>query len=328
MSRPIYRVGDAAPSPLPQRSEAAVMAHWRGDKPVVSIKCTTFEHVGFIEDALQGFLGQDTDFPFEILVRDDASTDGTAEIVRDYADRYPSIIRAVLESENRWPDVKPDSVLSPMVRGEFIALCEGDDYWTDPTKLSRQVAQLRGFPSAVVSHHQSIVVEHAHVVSLERLAAHECVNHDMESLRRGGRLLTNTLLFRNVPLPLNPYRGRYPVGIKFLRVALGFVGDAVFLKDIGPSVYRRHPGGISSGARDTAAALDVASTHYLLAEFLAGHADCPAAAVHARKSMESLSRGISLMSPSSEPIGHVAPRQGATPWLSRLSTRALRFLRG
>lgn len=328
MSGPLYRVGDLAPAPLPRRSEAEVVAQWQGDKPVVSIKCTTYQHVGFVEDALRGFLGQNTEFPFEILIRDDASTDGTAEIVRDYANRYPSIIRAVLESENRWPDVNPDMVLAPMVRGEFIALCEGDDYWIDPMKLSRQVAQLRNLPSAVASHHQSIVVENSRIISLERLAAHECVNHDMASLRRGGRILTNTLLFRNVPLPLNPYRGKYPSGIKFLRVALGFVGNAVFLKDIGPSVYRRHPGGISSGAQETAAALDVASTHYLLAEFLAGHGDSPAAAVHAKKAMKSLSRGISLMGLSSEHIGRYAISSATNPLLSRLTTRALRLLRG
>lgn len=129
MSGPVYRIGDPAPPLLPRRSEAEVVARWQGDKPVVSIECATYQHVTFIEDALRGFLGQDTDFPFEIPVRDDASTDGTADIVRDYAERYPSIIRAVLKTENRWPEVGPRQVLEPMVRGDFVARCEGDDYW-------------------------------------------------------------------------------------------------------------------------------------------------------------------------------------------------------
>ena len=142
MSEPVYKVGDPAPPPLPRRSEAEVMARWQGDEPVVSILCPTYQHVGFIEDALRGFLGQDTDFPFEVLVRDDASTDGTAEIVRDYAERYPNIIRAVFETENRYPKIKPLQALIPMARRQFIAFCEGDDYWIDPSYLERRAAIL------------------------------------------------------------------------------------------------------------------------------------------------------------------------------------------
>jgi glycosyltransferase involved in cell wall biosynthesis len=119
------------------------MVAWKGEEPVVSIVCATYQHVGFIEDALRGFLGQETDFPFEILVRDDASTDGTAEIVCDYADRYPNIIRATLETENRYPTVKPSEVFGPMIRGEFVASCEGDDYWIDPEHLQSSVVALR-----------------------------------------------------------------------------------------------------------------------------------------------------------------------------------------
>ena len=164
MSGPVYRVGDPAPAPLPRRSEAEVMSRWQGDKPVVSIRCATYQHVDFIEDALRGFLGQETDFPFEILVRDDASTDGTADIVRDYAERYPNIIRAVLETENRYPEVKAGQVLGPMVRGEFIAACEGDDYWIRPDILQICMSFMRIHSDVAAVLVDGIVVENQRIV--------------------------------------------------------------------------------------------------------------------------------------------------------------------
>ena len=122
--------------------------------PVVSIKCITYQHVNFIRDAIEGFLMQETTFPVEILIHDDASTDGTADIVREYQAKYPQLIRAVLQTENQWSKgIKPMKFLSPLALGEFIALCEGDDYWTSPHKLQIQVDCLRGNPDFVISHH-------------------------------------------------------------------------------------------------------------------------------------------------------------------------------
>jgi len=154
----VLAVGAPAPEPLPHRSEADIVATWEGDTPVVSIICPTYQHVGFIEDAIRGFLGQETIFPFEVIIRDDASSDGTDEIVADYRDRYPLIIRAILETENTYPAVKPGEVMFPLAKGEFIAWCEGDDYWIDSAKLQTQVRTLRCNRRAVLSHHQSIEI--------------------------------------------------------------------------------------------------------------------------------------------------------------------------
>jgi glycosyltransferase involved in cell wall biosynthesis len=241
------------------------MARWEGDAPLVSIICPTYQHVGFIEDALKGFLGQKTDFPFEVLVRDDASTDGTAEIVRDYADRYPNIIRAVLETENRWPQVKARPVLGPMARGEFIALCEGDDYWISPHKLQRQVESLRDRPDCVVSHHQSMVVEDGRIVRLSKLPQSAARDHSSLELSRGAWTLTLSMLYRNVEIPIHPYADRIVNGDEYLRARLGLHGGSVFMDGAEVAVYRRHPGGIWSSRREEEHAIARAVSFYWIA---------------------------------------------------------------
>lgn len=139
--------------PPEPRSETEIMANWKiPGPPVVSICCATFNHASYVKDALHGFLCQETSFPFEIIIRDDASTDGTAQIVLDYVSRYPHIVRAVFETENQLSrGVRPSHVWADLAEGEYIALCEGDDFWLIPYKLQRQVDLLESHPGAVMS---------------------------------------------------------------------------------------------------------------------------------------------------------------------------------
>ena len=120
--------------------------------PLVSVVCDTYNQSAYIGKAIDSFLMQQTTFPVEIILHDDASTDGTADIVRQYASAHPDRIRAVCRTENmfsRDPKILEHYVF-PLARGKYIAICEGDDYWTDPLKLAKQVAYMEAHPSCTL----------------------------------------------------------------------------------------------------------------------------------------------------------------------------------
>ncbi len=123
--------------------------------PLVSICCITYNHESYIRDAIEGFLMQKTTFPFEIIIHDDASTDDTAKIIQEYANQYPELFVTILQKENQWSKgIRPSpTYVWPRARGKYIALCEGDDYWTDPYKLQKQVDFMKENPDCSLCFH-------------------------------------------------------------------------------------------------------------------------------------------------------------------------------
>lgn len=125
----------------------------------VIVWCLTYNQKDFIRDALDGFVMQKTSFPFEVVVHDDASTDGTTGIVMEYARRYPEIIKPMIETENQWQKGGLKHIIGIMNdkhrRAQYIAFCEGDDYWTDPQKLQRQVDFLDSHPDYSMCFHSA-----------------------------------------------------------------------------------------------------------------------------------------------------------------------------
>lgn len=121
---------------------------------LVSIRCTTYNHAPYIRQCLDGFVMQKTNFPFEAIVHDDASTDGTDKIILEYAEKYPNIIIPVLEEENQYSkgNGSVTRIVESYMRGKYIAFCEGDDYWTDPYKLQKQVDFLEAHPDYGLCH--------------------------------------------------------------------------------------------------------------------------------------------------------------------------------
>lgn len=118
--------------------------------PLVAIECLAYNHGPYIRQCLDGFVMQKTDFPFIAIVHDDASADDTAKIILEYAQNYPDIIKPILETENQYS--KKDGSLGRIIKKaipeqvRYIALCEGDDYWTDPYKLQKQVVYMENHP--------------------------------------------------------------------------------------------------------------------------------------------------------------------------------------
>lgn len=118
------------------------------NKILVSIRCLVYNHEPYLRQCLDGFVMQKTNFSFEAIVHDDASTDGSAAIIREYAEKYPDIIKPIYETENQYSkhDGSLTRIMNAACRGKYVAICEGDDYWIDPLKLQKQVDFMESHP--------------------------------------------------------------------------------------------------------------------------------------------------------------------------------------
>lgn len=128
------------------------------DNPLVSICCITYNHAPYIRQCLDGFLMQKTNFKYEIVIHDDCSTDGTTEIIKEYAFKYPDIFVPLYEDENQYSKGVRGicaKFVYPKARGKYIALCEGDDYWIDENKLQMQVDFLEKNPEYTMCFHNA-----------------------------------------------------------------------------------------------------------------------------------------------------------------------------
>lgn len=129
-------------------------------KKMVSIWCITYNQVEYIRDALEGFLKQKTNFSYEVFVYDDASTDGTSEVLLEYQKNYPDIFRLYISDRNRWKDKDRRDFLYKLkvdnLDAKYIAMCEGDDYWTDENKLQVQVDYMESHPECSMYIHNSL----------------------------------------------------------------------------------------------------------------------------------------------------------------------------
>ncbi len=132
-----------------------------GELPILKIECLVYNHEAFLRDCLEGVVMQKTNFKFEAIVHDDASTDRSADIIREYAEKYPDIIKPIYQTENLYS--RGDGSLRRVIRealqgAKYIAVCEGDDYWTDPYKLQKQVDFLESNPDYMMCIHNAKVI--------------------------------------------------------------------------------------------------------------------------------------------------------------------------
>lgn len=166
-------------------------------KPLVSISCIAYNQALYIRQCLDSFIMQKTDFIFEVLIHDDASTDGTKEIIEEYASEYPNIIKPLYEKENQWQKGRRGSAEFnlPRAKGKYIALCEGDDFWTDDTKLQQQVDYMESNPeTAICFHNVKIFFENGEQDDVLWPPKH--MKTSLENLLRENFIPTNTVLYR------------------------------------------------------------------------------------------------------------------------------------
>lgn len=165
---------------------------------MVSICCITYNQEKYISDALNSFLMQKTDFEYEILIHDDASTDRTAEIIKEYEKKYPDIIKLIYQTENQYSKgVKVGRFNMERAKGKYIALCEGDDYWTDPFKLQKQVDFMEIHPLCSLCVHaaKKIYGDKKVVGYIRPSKKNRYYTTDDVILGGGGMFATNSMLF-------------------------------------------------------------------------------------------------------------------------------------
>ena len=126
------------------------------EQPLVSTLCVVYNQAPYLRQCLDGLVSQETTFGYEIIIHDDASTDGSADIIREYVAKYPKKVRAILQTKNQFSQKKDiwATFLIPQAKGKYITFCEGDDYWCDSMKLQRQVDFLEVHPEVSICYHQ------------------------------------------------------------------------------------------------------------------------------------------------------------------------------
>lgn len=231
------------------RSQDQIISSWIGayDKPTLSVCCITYNHEKYIKQAIDGFLIQETDFPIEILIHDDASTDSTADIIRSYQLQYPLIVKPTFQTVNQFSkglNVGIDCSLK-VAKGEFIALCEGDDYWTDKNKLKTQVDFLKQNSDYSMSSHD-VLFEFDGVLEKQKgYTSQPIIDASLEQLLHAGFFIAlNSMVFRKSLLEFPPWIYK----LQGIHKAMIYMLTSRGLNHHFPiimGVKRRHQGGIT-----------------------------------------------------------------------------------
>jgi glycosyltransferase involved in cell wall biosynthesis len=209
---------------------------------MTSICCITYNHENYIANAIESFLMQKTDFSYEILIHDDASTDRTPEIIKQYESKYPDLIKPIYQTENQYSKgVKTGGFNMERAKGKYIAICEGDDYWTDPYKLQKQVDYMEKNPECSMCVHAAYRV----TSDKKKLKSHVRPNRGNKVFTveeviegDGGLFATNSILFPTVFSTNRPdFYEKGPVGDYPLAIYLALQGTVYYIDEF-MSAYR------------------------------------------------------------------------------------------
>lgn len=223
---------------------------------LLSVCCITFNHEKFIKSAIDSFLMQKTTFKIEIIIHDDASTDKTADIIKEYEARHPDVIVPIIQTENQYSKKKSGMMarfVFPRARGKYLALCEGDDYWTDPYKLQKQVDFLEANEAynlcagGIRYYYEDTKEEKEEIAIPSHIVANkEGYTFSLYDTKKVWLTRTLTVVFRNDKDRINNHP-KYKYGRDVhLMYHLLKNGKAFYFTEIF-GVYRVHSGGIESG---------------------------------------------------------------------------------
>lgn len=222
--------------------------------PLVTICCITYNHAAYIRECLNGFLMQETNFKFEVVIHDDASTDETQSIIKEYCEKYPNVFSPIFQHVNQYSrGIKSiiQTFCVPKFRGKYIAMCEGDDYWIDPYKLQKQVDIMENNPNC------SLVISNG--ISLNEITKKQYIINPMGDIKKSGFISPNLVLLerRLIPTASMFYRKdqskmpdffrNCPVGDRPLRLWLLSNGDIYYFAN--PMIMYREQSNGSFGQR-------------------------------------------------------------------------------
>jgi len=224
--------------------------NWAEDiQPVVSVFNWSYNHVNFIRQSIESILEQKTTFPIEIIIHDDASNDGTIDIIREYESKYPRLFRNIIQKENQWSQGK--SVMDPLFktpRGKYIALTHGDDYWTDPYKLQKQVDFLEKNDGYSACAHANFITDTLGAKKLKQFSMSDFI------------INTEDLINEELPFHTSSFLYKADLNTSFIQFYISFSksisGDIIifvlaskfgkiYYSQEPRSVYRRHIGGVT-----------------------------------------------------------------------------------
>lgn len=238
---------------------------------ILSCHVITYNQKNFIRECLDSVLMQQTNFRFEVVVGDDNSTDGTREILIEYANNFPDIIRLNLRDKRGEGIPGKDNFVSTfqLCRGKYISLCDGDDYWTDPNKLQKQIDFLEANDDYAICFHRVNELEDGKALSLSNLISSvKEETYTIEDLASGNFIHTASVVFRNgLRKKLPAWFIKSPAGDYPLHMLNARHGKIKYFPEP-MAVYRFHGGSIwSSTSYITQIKKLIVVLNYLIEEF-------------------------------------------------------------
>lgn len=266
--------------------EPIILPRISDQKPLVSVVSITYNHEPYIRDCLEGFLMQKTTFPVEVIIHDDASTDHTADIIREYYEKRPDLFHVIIERENLYSQHKPIAVpLYKIAQGSFIAICEGDDYWTDPLKLQKQFDFMESHSDFSVCFHNAIIKNYIDKSEKELYPFPQKEEWSLGDIITGGGDLipTASLFFRKKCIAdYSSFKKNCPVGDYSLAIFLATQGKIKY-DNKAMSVYQKDlPGSWTACNRSPKNTVEFSKRMLLWLDSISHTVQLPQAIMYAR----------------------------------------------